>query len=414
MRAFAVALLSALALAAGEVVQLIIDTDLGFDVDDVGAIAVANYLQDTGACKIISVIYNTGFYKGIGGVDVVNNWYNRSNMTLGSYRGQWGSSSDAQSAQDSYTTKIEQDYPSPVQNYDQVPNEVDAYRTALSAATDGSVVIASIGEPTALRNILTAEPALFAQKVKSIVYMDGGYNFGCGDSAGSGWSPWLGSTEDCDGAAQYTVDHVPRTVAQYFTLNGGDVNTGSRFNDGCGAGPAKEAYQIWTNFGSRPSWDLIAMYLAVMGPESLYSTAYPQTTSVDYYGGETYDYSDTTNNMYQVKIDGARSGDVTYILDSILCADPCRGDSDVGACGAFTLQASHNCYSGHGADDIDGSTPVGTMTLAACEKACSNTEGCGGIVTAPASGGLVDCYRKANVNIGACDWAPQFNTYTQK
>ena len=71
-------------------------------------------------------------------------------------------------------TKIEQDYPSPVQNYDQVPNEVDAYRTALSAAADGSVVIAGTGEPTALRSILTAEPALFAQKAKSLVCISGG------------------------------------------------------------------------------------------------------------------------------------------------------------------------------------------------------------------------------------------------
>ena len=398
--------------ACGEVVKLIIDTDLGFDVDDVGAIAVANYLQDTGACEIVAVIYNTAFYKGIGGVDVVNHWFNRSTATLGSYRGQWGSSSDAQDAQDSYTSTVEHDFPSPVQNYDQVPDEVNAYRAALAAAENASIVIASIGEPTALRNILMAEPELFAQKVKSIVYMDGGYNFGCGDSAGSGWSPWLGSTEDCDGAAQYTVEHVPSTVAQYFTLNGEDETTGSRFNDGCGSGPIKEAYQIWTNYGSRPSWDLMAVYFAVMGPGSLYSTANAQTTTVDYYGGETYDYSDTSNNMYQITVDGAHSGDVTFILDNILCADPCLGDVNVGACSGYTLQASHNCWGGHGAVDIDSSVPVGTFTLAKCQQVCSDTDGCDGVVTTPADGGLVSCYRKADIEIGSCDWAPQFNTYT--
>jgi len=88
-------------------------------------------LQDIGACEILGVIHNTGFYKGIGGVDVVNNYYGRgqsgnanqqqpSNLTLGAYRGQWGSSGDAQSSQDSYTSTIENDWPSEVQNYDQV------------------------------------------------------------------------------------------------------------------------------------------------------------------------------------------------------------------------------------------------------------------------------------------------------
>jgi hypothetical protein len=176
----------------------------------------------------LGVIHNTGFYKGIGGVDVVNNYYGRgqggdasqqpSNLTLGAYRGQWGSSGDAQNSQDSYTSTIENDWPSDVQNYDQVrfglgmgvvwwwfigtilrmppppppslfspaviplfvstiissfhltqvPNEVDAYRTLLQGAADGSVVIASIGEPLAIRNILEAELDLFVAKVKEV------------------------------------------------------------------------------------------------------------------------------------------------------------------------------------------------------------------------------------------------------
>ena len=55
---------------------------------------------------------------------------------------------------------------------------------------------------------LAAHEDLFAAKVKQIVYMDLGYNFGCGDSKGSGWSPWLGSTQDCDGAAQFVASHA--------------------------------------------------------------------------------------------------------------------------------------------------------------------------------------------------------------
>ena len=41
-------------------------------------------------------------------------------------------------------------------------------------------------KPTAedFRTILEAEPELFAVKVRAVYYMDGAYNFGCGDSAG--------------------------------------------------------------------------------------------------------------------------------------------------------------------------------------------------------------------------------------
>ena len=107
--------------------------------------------------------------KGVGGVDVLNHYYNRSNIGLGAYTGAWGSSSAAQAAQDKYTSRIESAFPSAVQNYDQVPTALEVYTKALSAAANGSVVIASIGELTNLRDILLADRELFVQKVKSIV-----------------------------------------------------------------------------------------------------------------------------------------------------------------------------------------------------------------------------------------------------
>ena len=389
-------------------VQLIVDTDLGFDVDDVGAVSVANYFQDMGEAELLAVIHNTAFYKGIGGVDVLNNYYSRVGVEYGAYRDQWGSSDDAQAAQDSYTSKIEEDYPSPVKNYDDAVDEVTAYKRALSRAFNNSVVIASIGEPLALRNILMEDKDLFVSKVKEIHYMDGGYNFGCGDSDGSEWSPWLGSTEDCDGAAQYVVENIPKTIRQYFSLNGESQLTGSRFQDGCGQGPVKEAYQTWTNYGSRPSWDLISVYMAIRGPESLYSTANAGTMSVDYYGHENFDTSNTDNNMFQVWIDSDHDGDVTRMLDDIICANPCRSATSVGGCSGYQHYAGSNCYGGHGADDLEDppTSSAGTMTLSECMNLCGETSGCDGIVVSPAGDGLVNCYRKGNLNIEECtvDW----------
>eukprot|EP00602_Paraphysomonas_sp_CaronLab_P000530 CAMPEP_0185021796 /NCGR_PEP_ID=MMETSP1103-20130426/4504_1 /TAXON_ID=36769 /ORGANISM="Paraphysomonas bandaiensis, Strain Caron Lab Isolate" /LENGTH=419 /DNA_ID=CAMNT_0027553539 /DNA_START=34 /DNA_END=1293 /DNA_ORIENTATION=- len=394
-------------------VQLIIDTDLGFDVDDVGAIAVGNYFQDIGEAEILAVIHNTAFYKGIGGVDVINHWYDRFDLELGGYRGQWGSSDDAQDAQDSYTSSIERDYPSDIQNYDQVLDEVSAYKKALSGADNNTVVVVSIGEPLAIRNILQAEYDLFVSKVREVHYMDGGYNFGCGDSDGSEWSPWLGSTEDCDGAAQYVVDHIPSSIRQYFSLNGENILTGSRFQEGCGSGPVKEAYQLWTNYGSRPSWDLISVYMAIRGVESLYSTAYAGTNNVDYYGHEDFDVTDTENNQYQVWIDDSHYGDVVRILDDIICANPCKSSEKVGGCAGYILNSGSNCWSDHGADDIDSSEPCGIFSLSECQQWCDKTDGCDGVVVTAAHDGLVECYRKANINLIECDLYWPFDTYVK-
>ncbi len=403
-------------------VQLVIDTDLGFDVDDVGAISVALHAQDIGLAEIKGIVHNTGFVKGIGGVDVIANYYNSSRLTLGAYTGAWGSSEDAQGAQDRYTTMIEGRYPSQVQNYNQVMSAVDAYTQIMKDADDGSLVIASIGELTNLRDILNAQPTLFERKVKAIYYMDGGYNFGCGDSDGSGWSPWLGSTEDCDGAAQAVIDAVPRSIKQVFSLNGADIYTGSRFNEGCvGSGPVKDAYQTWTNHGSRPSWDPILVVYAIWGDAALWSQANAQTTTVDYYGREDYDYSKTDSNMFQVWIDGDRKSDVTKVIDDYLCATPCLGD-EVGACSGYELNSMTNCYGerdgrpAHGARDLEtpAESSAGVMTLASCMKLCDETSECDAVTVSDAGSGLVECYRKASIDIGECDFYYPIDTWTRK
>ena len=76
------------------------------------------------------------------------------------------------------------------------------------------------------------------------------------------------------------------------------------------AGGRRGSRQPLAFFGRRPSWDLIAVYLAVMGPDSLYSSELPGTDVVDTAGNERFDSTNTSSNQAQVWIDGARHGDV--------------------------------------------------------------------------------------------------------
>ena len=425
-------LIVVLSIVFADPVRLIIDTDLGFDVDDVGAVSVGNHLADIGKCQLLGVVHNTGFYYGIGGVDVITHYYNRdynkvhsnSSILLGAYTGPWGSSPQSQNNQNKYTTTIEHDYPSPVQNYNQTLSAVDAYTQMLINAPDGSVVIASIGELTNLRDIIKANKDLFVKKVKMIYYMDGSYNFGCGDSNGSGWSPYMGSTDDCYGAAQYVIQNVPSSIKQVFSLDGGgDIYTGGRFNgnNGCGQGPVKEAYQIWTNDGSRSSWDPITVYLAVMGDTALYSSLQAGTNTVDYYGNEHFNTGDTNNNQYHVWIDSSHNGDVTRILDNALCAAPCLAPKDIpfGGCSEYQLNSMKNCYNGHGAVDLENpvGSSAGTMSLYDCQQLCGKTAECDGVTVSnngTINKGFVNCYRRGNINLEQCAGGYNYDTWTMK
>ena len=83
------------ATVAAAPVKLIVDTDAGFDVDDVGAISVANALQDAGEAEIIAVSHTNGFIKGIGAVSSLMRFYGRDSVPLGAYKGSWATNPNA-------------------------------------------------------------------------------------------------------------------------------------------------------------------------------------------------------------------------------------------------------------------------------------------------------------------------------
>lgn len=237
--------LAATSLVSGAVstnpVPLIVDTDAGFDVDDVGAIAVANALQDLGEARIIAVSHTNGFVKGIGAVSALMHFYGRDNVTLGAYKGPWARDPDAgKGTADRYVSDLVANYPAGVKNSSQVPDAVSAYRQVLAAQSDHSVHIASIGITTNMRDLVESKPdqhsrlsgkELIARKVKLIVWMDMMYNFGC---AQHDTDDWLGPDTGCRGSAQAAVMGWPSSVKQVFSSVGGDVTHGGWLT-GCAA-----------------------------------------------------------------------------------------------------------------------------------------------------------------------------------
>jgi hypothetical protein len=181
------------ALVCAEPQRLIVDTDMGFDVDDVGAVCLANSLMMNGLVDVIAMVHDTGCKLGIGGVSAMNHFYGHDNITLGAWKGKYGSNCDKHyegtSGQNQYLSTIINNAKDagPVKNYDQVMLGTDAYRKALAGSPNSSVNIASIGMPTNLRDLLNTTADKYSSmsgydlvqaKVNKIVFMDGGYNFG--------------------------------------------------------------------------------------------------------------------------------------------------------------------------------------------------------------------------------------------
>ena len=110
--------------------SLILDTDMDFDVDDVGALCLAHSLQvkqfilsetsnfypllclisdagpwrtysitnecdfcalkDLGEAELVAVVHSTGYPTAIGAVSVINHFFGRDDILLGAFKGEFG------------------------------------------------------------------------------------------------------------------------------------------------------------------------------------------------------------------------------------------------------------------------------------------------------------------------------------
>ena len=296
-------------------VNVIVDTDLGFDVDDAVALCLANSLHQSGDIQLLATLHNTGCHLGVGGISSINNFYGHNDVLLGAYKGSFGSDCDTHFngafGQNQYLSKLVNDATvrGPVTSSDQVPSAVSAYRQALAKAQNESVNIASIGITTNIRDLLLSTPDnisslsgydLVSQKVAKIVFMDGGYNFGC--AAG-----FIGDAKECYGSAQAALKSMPPNVRMVFSNKGSNppIYTGANIQSYHPPNsPCRVAMKAWCcnpsgkdGTAGRLSWDPIAVMIASLGVRSVAEKEvnYGTQVSADANGAEHF-YGNGTRN----------------------------------------------------------------------------------------------------------------------
>merc|ERR1712051_946604 len=101
-------------------VQLIIDTDASFAVDDVVAICLAHSLANKGEVDIRAIVHNTGIPEAIGAVSVLNHYFGRDDILLGSYKGTVGMDVNGTWIRGDYIDELVNNWDSPIKDNSQV------------------------------------------------------------------------------------------------------------------------------------------------------------------------------------------------------------------------------------------------------------------------------------------------------
>jgi len=261
-------------------VPIIFDTDMGNDVDDALALAMAHSLESLGECKILAVTVNKDNpYAGVF-CDIINTFYGRPEIPLGNANGsrvtpeaghfvEIASERRLDDGRYAYARRATFDKP--------LPEGTRVIRKALAQAEDNSVVFVVIGFSTNMARLLKS-PAddispltgaeLLDKKGKLVSIM-------AGDFSPEKIAEWNVKKDvpsarefyrDCPIPMVFSGVEIGKQVLYPWSSIESDYQW-SAYN------PIIDAYKLYRKGKAhdRPAWDMFAMLYAVRPSEAYYS-----------------------------------------------------------------------------------------------------------------------------------------------
>ncbi|KAK1248843.1 hypothetical protein MKX08_007063 [Trichoderma sp. CBMAI-0020] len=321
---------------------IIIDTDLFSDVDDVGALTIANVLHNCGLADLRGVVINSPSHYGALGASALCTYFNNEDIPIAAFRPLTNDTffDSYYYLYGEYVSKLAYNWPRKVQESSLTPTPVELYRTILSSAEDESIHIISIGGLGNLADLLKSGAdhishlsgsQLISAKVSELAVMGGQYP--------SGWEYNFGGIDSKSTAD--VVDHWPKNVKITYSGDelGGNVFSGQNFAQRFSPdSPVLSAYQWYVGRGStiRQSWDPITTLYGILGldwapklrirPMLAYANEFGYN-SINTGNGSNAWVNDTgvTNQHWLRLADGVTNSSMARLLDEIMTRDPSAG-----------------------------------------------------------------------------------------
>ncbi len=264
-------LLSSSLLLAQSPVNLIFDTDIGPDYDDVGAMAVLHTLADSGQVNILATVASNQSEYIAGVLSVLNTYFGRPGIPIGVVRGRGVNLVAGQKWDSLLVAK----YPHRVENNEQAEDALTLYRRILAEQPDGSVTIVTVGFLTNMADLLISKPDQYSplsgkdlvrKKVKKLVSMAGRF------PNAREFNVYLDPV-----SSKIVFDGWPTPVVFSGYEIGSRVHTGLPLskNDKISNSPVKDVFAQSIPMNpqdakGRMSWDQTAVLVAIKGHEPYY------------------------------------------------------------------------------------------------------------------------------------------------
>lgn len=312
---------------ANKPISIIMETDIGNDVDDALAMDLLYKYLDQDAIKLLAININKEGAAPSEYVDILNTWYGYPDIPIGIITNGANCENDAvnyaavvaNEADSQGNPLFKRSHPSVF------PDAVDVYRKTLSRQKDCSVTIVSVGFSTNLVRLLASKPdkyskldgkELVAKKVKSLVVMAG-----CFDRPDF---CEYNVVKDIPAAKTIFEQWPTELVTSPFEVGAAILYPATSiendFSWAVPAHPVVEAYKAYKPMPyDRPTWDPTAVLYAV-GNKDLFTISPAGKISVTD-KGETVFAEDPKGNRRYLSVTSAQADSIkTYFIKVITSA----------------------------------------------------------------------------------------------
>ncbi|MBQ9769069.1 MAG: nucleoside hydrolase, partial [Clostridia bacterium] len=305
-------------LEENEVPNVIFDSDLGGDCDDLGALAILYYYHQNGEINLVATTSCTSMW-GAGGMSAINTYYGYPDMPMGFNGTKYSAHSSS-----AYGRYLSTHFSNPLVDKQEYESAVKVMRKALSEAEDNSITICAVGPYTNLYNLLCSSADeysplsgydLVKQKVKWVLAM------GCQYPSGKESNIAGNAT-----AAKYINQNWPTPIVYSTWEIGNPIKTASRetLDRMDKNNPIREGYEEHfrnLKYGiPRPSWDPLTAYFTGAGYDEYYDL-HRADVAIDGVGNSVFFDNETTGaRAYLTKKDNVTNEQMAVVLDDLMVA----------------------------------------------------------------------------------------------
>jgi len=312
-----------------QAIDLIMETDIGNDVDDALAMDMLYKYHEAGIINLLAVCINKEGPAPGEFVDILNTWYGHPDIPIGIIRkGAFCENDGTNYAKAVVNLNNDEGKPlfaRTLNGYDDLPEAPDLYRKILSKAKDKSVVIASVGFSTNLARLLQSGPdeyskldgkTLVEKKVKLLVTM-------AGNMAEPGYHEY-NIVRDIPAAKEVFENWPTPIVTSPFELGRQIKYPATSIEndfDWAGPHPMVEAYKAYMKMPyDRDTWDPTAVLYAVEG-DKWFTVSEPGTIKVTEEGSTLFTPDEKGTRRY-ISVDKAQAEAIKAHFIELITSKP--------------------------------------------------------------------------------------------